>query len=68
MLGMHHLPFAEASMSHKHRKKRPEVAGEQDEEEQEQADVGVLESSSILEVEATDFLQQPPSLATEVHP
>lgn len=55
-------------MSHKHRKKRPEVAGEQDEEEQEQADVGVLESSSILEVEATDFLQQPPSLATEVHP
>lgn len=64
-----HLPFAEASMSHKHRKRRSRVTGDQEEgqEDQDQAEDGDTDDSPFSPADAgTDFLQQPPSLATEV--
>ncbi len=63
-----HLPFAEASMSHKHRKRTPRVTGEQGEgqEEQDQAEENSDDSLFSPADADTDFLQQPPSLATEV--
>ena len=65
-----HLPFAEASMSHKHRKRRPKVTGEQEdgqeEQEQEAEDAASDDFSSSAADASTDFVQQPPSLAAEV--
>lgn len=65
-----HLPFAEASMSHKHRKKRPKATGEQEdreeEEEQEAEDAPSDQVPSSAADASTDYLQQPPSIAAEV--
>ncbi|CAL8468039.1 g7578 [Coccomyxa elongata] len=64
-----HLPFAEASMSHKHRKKRPKATGEQDdgqeEQEQEAEDAPSDQLLSSAADASTDYVQQPPSLAAE---
>ncbi|BDA42276.1 hypothetical protein COCOBI_03-1630 [Coccomyxa sp. Obi] len=64
-----HLPFAEASMSHKHRKKRPQVTGEpedgQEEQEQEAEDAAPDDLLSSAADATTEYVQQPPSLAAE---
>lgn len=65
-----HLPFAEASMSHKHREKRPQATGEQEdgqeEQEREAEDAASDQLSSSAADASTDYVQQPPSLAEEV--
>lgn len=64
-----HLPFAEASMSHKHRKKRPTATGEQEdgqeEQEQEAEDAASDDILSSAADASTDYVQQPPSLAAK---
>ena len=64
---MHHLPFAEASLSHKHRK-RVGTAGQPDEREAQDDSTG--EDSASAAGEDFVFRQEPPALAysqDEVH-
>jgi hypothetical protein len=59
-LGLHHLPFAEASLSHKHRKKRKAEPLEEELASEEGTDADGSED------DADDTQQESPFLATEV--